>query len=50
MFQTLIFDAYDDVYTDQIDLPRFNCSPGFISDFKIEILFLLELHIFVKDH
>lgn len=34
MFQTFIFDAYDDVYTDQIDLPRFNCSPGFIRDFK----------------
>ena len=35
MVQTLIFDAYDEVYADQIVHQRFNSSiPGFINDFK----------------
>lgn len=33
-FQSLIFDAYDEIYRDSDSPPSFNCSPGFIKDFK----------------
>lgn len=33
-FETLIYDAYDEVYPDPEDAPRFECSPTFILVFK----------------
>ena len=33
-FETVIFDAYDEIYFDSPDPPKFECSSGFICDFK----------------
>lgn len=33
-FQSLIFEAYDDIYQNSPTAPHFQCSPGFIQDFK----------------
>lgn len=33
-FQTLAFEAYDNVYRDAENPPKFNCSKTFITDFK----------------
>ena len=33
-FESLIFEAYDDIYQNSPSAPPFQCSPGFIKDFK----------------
>lgn len=33
-FQSLAFQLYDDIYENSLNAPSFNCSSGFINDFK----------------
>lgn len=41
-FETLIYNAFNEIYPDPKKVPRFECSPGFISDFKNETIYLLD--------
>ena len=33
-FQTLAYDAYDEIFVEKEDQPEFSCSPTFIQSFK----------------
>ena len=33
-FETIIYNAFDEIYPNPKTAPKFECSPGFISDFK----------------
>ena len=48
-FQTVVFNAFNLIHEDDLEIPNFNCHAHFIHDFKIRNNVSSKYHILNKD-